>query len=729
MKYGSVCSGIEAASKAWEPLGWKPAWFSEIEPFPSAVLAHHWPVVTNLGDMTKIADAVRAGDAEAPDVLVGGTPCQAFSIAGLREGLSDDRGQLTLSYVELANAIDAKRRERGEPEAIIVWENVPGVLSSKDNAFGCFLAGLAGESSELQPAGGKWTHAGCVSGPERVIAWRVLDAQFFGVAQRRRRVFVVASARKGFDPAAVLFELDSVRRDSAPRRETQKAVAALTARGVGTCGADDNQAQAGHLIAFGGGNTAGHIEVATACTAHGIRLDFDTETFAVHGTQDPDTNCELAHTLGRNNGQENACIAFSYKDNGADATPDLSPTIRAGNHDKSHANSGQPPAIAYAFKAGQGAKAGGIGYAEEQSPTLTSASSGTNLAPAVMHGVAVRRLTPIECERLQGFPDNHTMISWRGKDADECPDGPRYKAIGNSMAVPVMRWIGERIAAALPVEEPAPRTWQRPFLKWAGGKYSLLPELDRLIPEGKRLVEPFVGGGSVFLNSDKHESFLLADVNADLINLYQMLEVDHIRVCSLAKILFERANSEEAYKELRDEFNNQRMGASERAAAFLFLNRHCFNGLIRYNRDGFFNVGWGKYGAPYFPDIEIKAFKLKSHKCVFLSAGYRRTLALAGDGDVVYCDPPYEPLPGTAGFTNYAAGGFAWDDQIALAENCVSAHQRGAKILISNSTAPRVLELYEHLGFTLHHVNARRAISSKGSTRETARDIVATLGV
>lgn len=453
MKYGSVCSGIEAASKAWEPLGWKPAWFSEIEPFPSAVLAHHWPEVTNLGDMTKIADAVRAGEVEAPDVLVGGTPCQAFSIAGLREGLSDDRGQLTLSYVELANAIDAKRRERGEPEAIIVWENVPGVLSSKDNAFGCFLAGLAGESSELQPSGGKWTHAGCVSGPQRDIAWRVLDAQFFGVAQRRRRVFVVASARKGFDPAAVLFELDSVRRDSAPRRETQKAVAALTARGVGTCGADDNQAQAGHLIAFGGGNTAGHIDVATACTAHGIRLDFDTETFAVHGTQDPDTNCELAHTLGRNNGQENACISFSYKDNGADATSDLSPMIRAGNHDKSHANSGQPPAIAYAFKAGQGAKAGGIGYAEEQSPTLTSASSGTNLAPAVMHGVAVRRLTPIECERLQGFPDNHTLIGWRGKDADECPDGPRYKAIGNSMAVPVMRWIGERIAAALPAEK------------------------------------------------------------------------------------------------------------------------------------------------------------------------------------------------------------------------------------------------------------------------------------
>ncbi|HEM6679498.1 Dam family site-specific DNA-(adenine-N6)-methyltransferase [Citrobacter koseri] len=285
------------------------------------------------------------------------------------------------------------------------------------------------------------------------------------------------------------------------------------------------------------------------------------------------------------------------------------------------------------------------------------------------------------------------------------------------------------IEAAIPVEEPALRNWQRPFLKWAGGKYSLLPELDRLIPAGKRLIEPFVGGGSVFLNSEKHESFLLADVNADLINLYQMLEVDHIRVLSHARVLFQHSNSEEAYKQLREDFNAQRMSAPERAAAFLFLNRHCFNGLIRYNRDGFFNVGWGKYEAPYFPGSEIKAFKQKAHKCVFMNAGYRRTLALSGEGDVVYCDPPYEPMPGTAGFTNYAAGGFSWADQISLAESCVAAHLRGAKVLISNSTAPRVLELYERHGFTIHHVSARRAISSKGSTREIAQDIVAALGV
>ncbi len=486
MIYGSICSGIEAATVAWEPLGWKAAWFSEIEAFPSAVLAERWPEVVNLGDMTKIAAAVRAGEVQAPDVMVGGTPCQAFSIAGLRNGLSDARGQLTLSYVELANAIDDKRIERGEEEAIFVWENVPGVLTSHDNAFGCFLAGLAGESCELEPSGGKWTHSGCVYGPQRTIAWIVKDAQYFGVAQRRKRVFVVASARKGFDPGQVLFESEGVRRDTPPSREPQTAVAALTARGVGTCGADDNQAQAGHIIAecangdishtlkaegfdgsedgtgrgipviaFGGGNTGGNIDVAACLTAKGQRIDFEVETSAVHGTQDPDTNLELAHTLGRNHGQENACIAFSYKDHGADASEDLSPTLRAGNSDNSNANGGQPPAIAYAFKPGQGAKARGIGFAEEQSPTLTSASSGTNLTPAVMHGVSVRRLMPVECERLQGFPDSHTLISWRGKEATECPDGPRYRAIGNSMAVPVMRWIGERIAAALPVKKSA----------------------------------------------------------------------------------------------------------------------------------------------------------------------------------------------------------------------------------------------------------------------------------
>ncbi|HCF8331919.1 TPA: phage N-6-adenine-methyltransferase [Klebsiella pneumoniae] len=423
MIYGSICSGIEAATVAWEPLGWKAAWFSEIEAFPSAVLAERWPEVVNLGDMTKIAAAVRAGEVQAPDVMVGGTPCQAFSIAGLRNGLADARGQLTLSYVELANAIDDKRIERGEEEAIFVWENVPGVLTSHDNAFGCFLAGLAGESCELEPSGGKWTHSGCVYGPQRTIAWIVKDAQYFGVAQRRKRVFVVASARKGFDPGQVLFESEGVRRDTPPSREPQTAVAALTARGVGTCGADDNQAQAGHLLAFGGGNTGGNIDVSACLTAKGQRIDFEVETFAVHGTQDPDTNLELAHTLGRNHGQENAIFTEPF-------------TLAIRGRNEGSTVEVRNDGVANALLTPNGGRAGmGVG--------------------AISWGMQVRRLMPVECERLQGFPDNHTQISWRGKEATECPDGPRYRAIGNSMAVPVMRWIGERIAAALPVKKSA----------------------------------------------------------------------------------------------------------------------------------------------------------------------------------------------------------------------------------------------------------------------------------
>lgn len=609
MRYGSVCSGIEAASVAWESLGWQAAWFAEIEAFPSAVLAHHWPDVANLGDMTKIAAAVRSGEVETPEVVAGGTPCQSYSIGGKRQGLSDPRGQLTLSYVELADAIDSKRRGNGDQEAIFIWENVPGAFSSKDNAFGYFLAGMAGETEAFEPGPRPatgcsskywrwhkkaskhipvWSKRGVVIGRQRRVAWRTFDAQYFGLAQRRPRILLIASARTDIDPAKILFESDSMRRTNPPSKQTPVPVC-LTARGAGS-------------------------------------LD-DRETYIV--------------------------------------TPER----------------------------------------------------------------RIRHLMPIENERQMGFPDNHTMIPWRGKPAADCPDGPRYKAIGNSMAVPVMRWIGDRITAALPVEAPAPRNWQRPFLKWAGGKYSLLPELDRLIPAGKRLIEPFVGGGSVFLNSDKHERFLLADVNADLINLYQMLAVVPDSVIYEAMKAFRHLNDAENYTEIREAFNSQRLDAVERAAAFLYLNRHCFNGLIRYNLDGFFNVGFGKYKAPYFPEEEIKAFKRKAHACVFMNAGFRRTLALAGDGDVIYCDPPYEPLPGTAGFTNYAAGGFSWDSQVELAERCVAAHQRGAKVVISNSTAPRVIELYEQHGFTLHRVSARRAISSKGSTRETASDVVATLGV
>ena len=230
LQYGSVCSGIEAVSLAWQPLGLAPAWFAEIDAFPCAVLAHRHPEVPNLGDMTRIAQLVRAGLAAAPDILVGGTPCQSFSVAGARLGLSDPRGALTLSFVELANAIDHTRRQSRRPPATVVWENVPGVLSDRSNAFGCLLGALAGESHALEPPGGKWTHAGCVSGPRRRIAWRVLDAQYFGVAQRRRRVFLVASGRDDLDPATVLFEREGLLGHPAPGMRRGKTLPALLHR-------------------------------------------------------------------------------------------------------------------------------------------------------------------------------------------------------------------------------------------------------------------------------------------------------------------------------------------------------------------------------------------------------------------------------------------------------------------------------------------------------------------
>ena len=226
MRYGSVCSGIEAATAAWHPLGWQAAWFSEIEPFPCAVLDHHYSNVPNHGDMTLIADGIRSGDIDAPDILVGGTPCQAFSVAGLRNSLEDKRGQLTIEFIRILDAIDDVRSAIGEQPAIAVWENVPGVLSTKDNALGCFFAGIVGADAPLVPPnGGGWTSAGVVAGPKRALAWRVLNAQYFGVPQRRRRIFVVASARDRFNPASVLFERKGMRGNIASVRDERPGVA------------------------------------------------------------------------------------------------------------------------------------------------------------------------------------------------------------------------------------------------------------------------------------------------------------------------------------------------------------------------------------------------------------------------------------------------------------------------------------------------------------------------
>jgi DNA (cytosine-5)-methyltransferase 1 len=399
MKFGSVCSGIEAASVAWGSLGLKAEWLAEIEPFPSAVLAHHYPDTPNLGDMTQLPRRILTGEIEAPEILVGGTPCQAFSVAGLREGLNDPRGQLTIKFVELADAIDHIRSKRNDPPAVIVWENVPGALSDKGNAFGCFLGALSGEDCELQPGGGKWANAGCVFGPVRTIAWRVLDAQYFGVAQRRRRVFVVASARNGFNPAQVLFEFEGMRRDFAPSREAREGAAHSTAPSPASSGS-----RSADLIP----SIAGSLD--TKCGA-GKLTHQSLKNGHVIGT----ITARMFNSLGARDVEEGALLPVAFHSNAqADQLP-------SGQRDTSVTDA------------------------------LTCSQSA-----AVATAMQVRRLTPIECERLQGFPDGYTAIPLRKKPASECPDGPRYKALGNSMAVPVMRWIGQRIVQPLNQHQPNP---------------------------------------------------------------------------------------------------------------------------------------------------------------------------------------------------------------------------------------------------------------------------------
>lgn len=414
MTFGSVCSGIEAASVAWHPLGWQTAWLAEIDRAPAAVLAHHYPTTWNLGDLTAIAPLIRAGVLPAPEVLVGGTPCQAFSMAGLRRSLDDARGQLSLAFVDLANAIDEQR----DAPAVIVWENVPGVLSTKDNAFGCFLAALAGEDEALVAPGGKWPNAGCVYGPQRTVAWRILDAQYFGVAQRRRRVFVIASARDDIDPATILFESTGMRRDSAPSREAGAIVAPLLANGSGISGADVSHGQAGHLMA-----TA--IRTAnTSSNGWGISEGGPTYTLDAAG-----------------GGQ---CVAVCI-------TGDITHTLKAEGFDGSEDGTGRgQPIVTVTLRGRDG---GGTAELGGEVAGCLRASSGGGDKPHALVQSAVRRLTPTECERLQGFRDGHTLVPYRGK---LMADGPRYKMLGNSMAVPCMAWLGKRIDAALRRAHNAP---------------------------------------------------------------------------------------------------------------------------------------------------------------------------------------------------------------------------------------------------------------------------------
>jgi len=369
MRYLSVCSGVEAATVAWHHIGWQAAGFSEIEKFPSEVLAHHYPTVTNFGDMTQYKE----WNLGSIDLLVGGTPCQSFSVAGLRKGMDDPRGNLALVYCGILNDHRPKW---------FVWENVPGVLSSnRGRDFGAFLGALA-----------KLGYG---------FAYRVLDAQYWGVAQRRKRVFVVGYLGDWRPAGAVLFEPKSVSRDTAPSRVEGQEITrnAQVCFGSGKPVIPTLMANAGTKLWLGNQEAfSGDYHILQARGAFGKDLaDTVTAKFS--------KGAELLQQGAQNGGN---CVLQPIP------IHDQATRFNGTNNGK-----------------GNGL---GIGAAGDPMPTLDTSSR-----HATFHNMAVRRLTPVECERLQGFPDNYTNIK------DKCPDGPRYKAMGNSMAVPVMRWIGERI--------------------------------------------------------------------------------------------------------------------------------------------------------------------------------------------------------------------------------------------------------------------------------------------
>lgn len=428
VKYGSVCSGIEAATTAWHSLGWEPQWFAEIEKFPSEILAHHYPEVKNLGDFTKIT----AADG-AIDVLVGGTPCQSFSVAGKRAGLDDPRGNLTLEFVRLL--------KRTKPKWF-VWENVPGVLSiDKGRTFAEFL-------QAVEECGYGW-------------AYRVLDAQYVrtheyprAVPQRRRRVFVVGYLGGAERAGAVLFESEGVCGNPPPSRSKGKVAPTIPASGVGPSRTGNERTEEedvafkpSHYTRGKDGKPNDVTPPLAADTKQGDQEPVVFEArFARNGRGAPSDVVPPLKAQSGDTGKGDAAplVAFSSKDSGQDASAmaEVSPPINAGGNETG----------GHRFPGTTVDTAESLVVTDEVSQTLNqrdgkgpgSYMNGSLQGCQMVSGL-VRRLTPTECERLQGFPDNYTRIAWRGKAPEDCPDGPRYRAIGNSMAVNVMQWIGRRI--------------------------------------------------------------------------------------------------------------------------------------------------------------------------------------------------------------------------------------------------------------------------------------------
>ena len=446
LKYGSVCSGVEAATVAWHDLGFEPQWFSEVDAFPSAVLQHHYPNVPNHGDMTKFKEW---NNDKTIDLLVGGTPCQSFSVAGLRQGLSDPRGNLMLTYLAMAEQLKPKW---------LVWENVPGVLSSNGGRdFATFLTAM-----------GEIGYG---------FAYRVLDAQYFGVPQRRRRVFVVGCLGDWRSAASVLFESESLSGHPAPSREKRQRVAPTVSTGAPFSRTGNSRVEADALVTYalpgnwigrkpenGGNQVEPFVELSPCQTATDVHaVSYTSSSFGGYHE-----GVGTVRASGGDLGGGSETLAVTPKSgshwDGDFPHPTLTQSakgsggIGASNQEVFGGRGAGLVAKCLTTRTGQAYDAGtetlvptkatGETTLSDVTMSLTASygAGGADLATKPMICTsAVRRLTPRECERLQGFKDDYTQISWRGKEPEDCPNGHRYKAMGNSMAVPVMRWIGERI--------------------------------------------------------------------------------------------------------------------------------------------------------------------------------------------------------------------------------------------------------------------------------------------
>lgn len=732
MKYLSLFSGIEAATVAWRTIGWECVAVSEVDKFPSAVLAHHYPGVPNLGDVTKITeeDIARLGPI---DVIAFGSPCQDMSVAGKRAGLSGERSGLFHTAIRI---IQWARRHNGLRFAL--WENVPGAFSSNQGRdFACVVGEMAGLRDVEVPRHG-WGNEGVALGDAGLLEWATLDAQWFGLAQRRRRVFALADFGNWSDRPPILVEPESVRGDSPPRREagetaTRAVAPSLTASGRGVARVGDTRGEDPVVaVAFGGNKTSGPIEVATARNAHGGtgRMDFESETFVVHGTQDPCVDDAVAFALGRNSGQENAVcvtgdtthalcaegadasedgtgrgtpiIAFSCKDYGGDAVDGIAPTLRAMGHSGTHANAGGQVAVAVSLRGRDG---GGTAEIGGDVSNCLRASGGGGDKPHALVGsahtaLAVRRLTPRECERLMGVGDDYTCIPWRKRPAEQCPDGPRYRALGNSFAVPVVRWIGRRIQmaveASLGAEDHAPLADvsrpKRPIIRYHGGKWKMAPWIIKQFPPHRVYVEPFGGAASVLLRKAPSRVEVLNDLNGRLVNAFRVLR-DPDQAARLQSLLRLTPCSEQEYRLAREVSDDP----VEDARRLIVLGHQAFGST---GATGGKLSGWRRGVRPTGPASSQEWASLHSHvlswadrlRSVYIENTDALSVIARWDSPdtLFYVDPPYVIDARTTGRGAYGHE-MTDDEHAALADLLRSVEGR---VIISGYPSTLYEDLY-----------------------------------